>query len=156
MRIFAHVGLAALGALLVGCYTLQPAQGVVPRVGTEMAFDINDAGRLALGGTMGPEIAQIEGRLIERDSGDYVVAVSALRLLRGGEQVWRGERVRLKSEYVASLYEKRLSAGRSIAMGAAGVAAVAMVVGRSIIGSGSPEPGRLPPDTGVMARIPRP
>jgi len=55
-----------LGALLAGCYTLQPAGGVVPSVGTQVAFDVNDVGRLALGGSMGPEIGQIEGRVVQK------------------------------------------------------------------------------------------
>ena len=139
--------------LAAGCYTLQPAQVVPPR-GTEMAFDINDIGRVALGGSMGPEIAQVEGRLVDRDSSEYVVAVTALKLLRGGEQVWRGERVRIKSEYVSSLYERRLSKGRSIALGAAGVGLIALWAGKSIIGLGTPGPGQTPPDTNQTHRIP--
>jgi len=147
---------AVLGTFLTGCYTLQSTRGVVPPVGTIMAFDINDAGRVALGGSMGPEIAQIEGRLIERDSGEYVVAVSSLKLLRGGEQVWRGERARIKTEYVSSLYEKRFSTGRSIAMGAAGLGAIAIIAGQAIIGSGSTDSPPSPPGGGETIRIPRP
>ena len=96
--------LAALsGALLVGCYTLQPTGGPVPKVGTIIGLELNDAGRAALGGSMGPEIGQVEGRLVEKDSGEFVIAVSALHLLRGGEQVWHGETVHIKSEYVSSI-----------------------------------------------------
>ena len=152
-----RVTLVALCVLATACYTLQPAAGGAAPLGTEMAFDINDAGRLALGGSMGPEIAQIEGRLVERDSSEYVVAVTGLKLLRGGEQVWRGERVRLKSAYVSSLYEKRFSRSKSIAMGAVGLGVIAAVVGRSIIGFGSPDGGGPSPgDTAHTHRIPRP
>src|SRR5207248_8132884 len=106
--------LRALAAvLLVGCYTLQPsAGGVVPPAGAEMAFDINDAGRVALGGSMGPAIARIEGRLVGRDSSAYIVAVREITLLNGGDQTWSGERVQLKTEYVTEHYERRLSRGR--------------------------------------------
>ena len=79
---------------------------------------LTDAGRTALGGSMGPEIIQIEGKLLSTDNSEYVVGVSLVRLLRGGEQVWRGETVRIKTEYVSSLYERRLSASRSLALGA--------------------------------------
>jgi hypothetical protein len=155
MRILHLVTVAILGAL-AGCYTLEPARGPVPQIGTDMAFDINDAGRAALGGSMGPEIGQIEGRLLDIDSGEYIVAVSAIKLLRGGEQVWRGERVRIQTGYVTSLYERRFSAGRSAAMGAAGLGALVAMVGRSIIGGGTPDRGPAPPDTGQTHRIPRP
>lgn len=149
--------LAALsGALLVGCYTLQPTGGPVPKVGTIIGLELNDAGRAALGGSMGPEIGQVEGRLVEKDSGEFVIAVSALHLLRGGEQVWHGETVHIKSEYVSSIYERRFSAGRSAALAAAGVGAVAIIATRSLIGLGSTDQGRPPGDTATAQRRPRP
>ena len=73
---FAVAGVLTLGASLAGCYTLQPARGATPVVGEKVAFDVNDAGRVALGGSLGPEIAQIEGRVVGHDSGEYVLAVN--------------------------------------------------------------------------------
>ena len=70
------------GAVLAGCYTLQPASGGAPVVGTKVAFDVNDAGRVALGGPLGPEVTQIEGQLVQQDSSGYLLAVSAIRTLR--------------------------------------------------------------------------
>jgi hypothetical protein len=139
------------GVLLAGCYTLQPARGVVPNPGTEVAFDVNDAGRVALGQLMGPEISQIEGRLISKENGEFIVAVRGVRLLRGGDQIWSGERVRLKSEHVGSVYERRFSPGRSAMLAAVGVGGFAafMVTRSLILGSGSgsePGPG---PDPGT-------
>ena len=139
--------------LLAGCYTMEPVQGPTPAIGTDIAFDINDAGRLALGGAMGPEISQIEGRLIEKGSADYLIAVSAVHMLRGGEQVWSKEPVRIKSEYVSSVYEKKFSAARSVALGAIGVGIVAALAGRSIIGGGSVDQGgKTPSDTSHSTR----
>src|SRR5687767_9761792 len=99
-------GVVVCTLLVTGCYTLQPVRGGVPPVGSHVAFDVNDAGRVALGGTMGPEIAQVEGRLLNNGTEDYLIAVSTVRLLRGGEQVWAGEQVRIKTEYVGSAYER--------------------------------------------------
>src|SRR5688572_22504152 len=93
---------AILGVLSAGCYTLRPVYGTVPEIGTEVAFDVTDAGRTALGGSIGPEISQIEGRLVEKHDGEYLVAISAVRLIRGGQQVWRGERVRVKTEHLGT------------------------------------------------------
>lgn len=140
----------------MGCYTLQPTGGPVPQPGTIIGLDINDAGRLALGGAMGPEIGQVEGRLVEKDSSEYVVAVTALHLLRGGDQVWHGETIRIKSEYVTSIYERRFSAARSAALAAAGVGAVAIIATRSLIGLGSSDSGKPPIDTAHTQRRPRP
>jgi hypothetical protein len=147
---------AALGFLAAGCYTYQPVAGVVPEVGMQVAFDVNDAGRVALGGQMGPEIAQVEGLLVQKDSGSYLVAISTVRLLRGGEQVWTGEQVRLRSEYLGSAYQRRFSMGRSAALGAAALGGFgAFLVSRSILGSGSKDLPGQPTDT-ANTRLARP
>lgn len=155
MRPFRSTAITALGVLLVGCYTLQPISGTVPAPGTKVALDVNDAGRVALGGTMGPEIAQIEGLLIDRNAEDYVIAVSAVRLLRGGEQVWNGEQVRVSSEHVSSTYERRFSRERSIVLGATVIGGfAAFLVTRALIGAGSDEP--FPCCDTAQTRIVRP
>jgi hypothetical protein len=150
-------GLAVLGVMaVVGCYTYRPLHGVEPQVGTKVAFDVNDVGRVALGGTMGPEIAQIEGQLMDKDTTGYLMAVSNIKLLRGGEQSWSGEHVRVKPEYLTYGYERRFSMGRSVAFGAIGIGGFAgILITRSIFGSGSKDKG-TPPDTGATARLGRP
>jgi hypothetical protein len=147
---------AASAVLLAGCYSLIPTGGAVPSAGTEIAFDVNDVGRVALGGSMGPEIAQIEGRLVSKDSTEYLVAVSVVRLLRGGEQTWHGENVRIKPEHVSSVYERRFSRGRSLALGAIGIGAAALIGTQAITGGGTVEPQKIPGDTGVAQRGRRP
>jgi hypothetical protein len=146
----------AVSAVSVGCYSLQPTGGAVPQAGTPMAFDITDAGRVALGGSMGPEISQVEGRLLDRDSSSYLVAVTGIHLLRGGEQSWAGEQVRLRTEHVSKLYERRFSTGRTIALGAVGVGAAAAIAVRSLIGFATTEEGRAPGDTLQTQRGRRP
>jgi hypothetical protein len=146
--------IAVASVLLVGCYTLVPTGGIAPEVGTGVALDINDAGRLALGGSMGPEIAQIEGQLIQEDSSEYLIAVETLRLMRGGEQQWKGEKVRIKTGYVTTAYERRFSRGRTIVLTAVGIGAVALLAGKSLRGSGSTDPDPLPKDTASAVRIP--
>lgn len=154
MRMIRLAGILVLGGFVAGCYSLQPAAGITPEIGDELAFDINDVGRVALGGTMGPEIAQVEGRLVSRENAEFLVAVTSLHTLRGGDQVWKGERVRIKSEYVGSTYQRHFSKGRTLTLGAVGVAAVALIVTRSLVGSGSDgDPGKLPPD-GTSIRVP--
>src|SRR6185503_9838794 len=54
------IAFLAAGALSAGCYSLEPAAGITPKPGMEFAWDINDVGRVALGGAMGPEISQVE------------------------------------------------------------------------------------------------
>ena len=136
-----------------GCYTMQPTHGDIPGPGSEVAFDVNDVGRVALGGTMGPEIAQVEGRLISKEGGEYLLAVTSIHLLRGGDQVWTGEQVRLKPEYVGSSYEKQFSKGRTITVGAVALAGFVFLATRKLIGSGSEDP-TLPGTPGSSTRVP--
>ena len=143
-----------MSALLSGCYTLQPLRsGYTPQIGDEMAFDINDAGRVALGGAMGPEIGQIEGKLLSRENAEYLVGVTTVRFLRGGEQVWKGEQVRIKSEYVGSTWERHFSKGRTIMLSAAGVGGFAWILTRGLIGSNKEDPIEPPPG-GTALRVP--
>jgi hypothetical protein len=143
-------------ALLVGCYTLQPTS-TAPQPGNEIALDINDVGRVGLGGPMGPSIRQVEGRLVSKNDSDYVLAVTDVHLLDGGDQVWHGESVHVKSDYVSSVYERKFSMARSVALGAAGVGVVAAIATTSLVGLGSTDRGTTTPgDTSQSTRIPRP
>ena len=148
----------ASGALTAGCYSLQPTVGVTPDAGVRIAFDINDAGRVALGGSMGPEIDQVEGRLLEKSSDEYLVSVTNVRFLRGGYQVWKGEQVRINSTHVRSAYIRKLSPTRSVILGtvlAGGF--VAFMASRGLIGGGNTgdQPGRdsIPNDALIPIRI---
>ncbi|HEX7937668.1 MAG TPA: hypothetical protein VF483_01680 [Gemmatimonadaceae bacterium] len=107
---------------------MQPATGAGPEPGTLMAFEVNDVGRLALGGQMGPEIAHIEGRLLSNEKDEYQVAVRSVKLIRGGDQIWSGERVSIKKEYVSETYERRFSKSRTIALAAVFVVSVYAIV----------------------------
>ncbi len=149
--------LIGTSVLVVGCYTLQPTTTTAPQPGSIIGLDINDAGRVALGGSMGPAILQIEGRLVERNSTEYVVGVQTVRLLQGGEQTWHGEVVHIRSDYVSTLYERHFSAARSAALAAVGVGAIAAIATRSLIGLGTgDQSGKQPGDTAHTQRRPRP
>lgn len=137
---------------------MQPLRGVDPQVGMKVAFDVNDAGRVALGGTMGPELAQIEGRLIEKDGQGYLLSMSATRLLRGGEQIWSGEQVRVRNEFLSSGYQRRFSMGRSLVLGVVGVGGFgAFLITRELLANG-PGDGGTPctVDCGTTERLGRP
>jgi len=148
--------IAAAGLfVLAGCYTYEPAR-TTPQPGNELALDINDTGRVALRGAMGPEISQIEGRLIQKTATDYVISVSLVHLLRGGEQTWSGEEVRLKQEFVSTIYEKRFSKSRTLIASATTAAVVVLVATKSsLIGLGGLDPAKSPPDTALSVRRPR-
>jgi len=128
----------------------------MPELGSVIGLDINDAGRVVLGGAMGPEIGQVEGRLVRRDTSEFVVGVLAVRLLRGGEQVWHGETVHVKREHVNSIYERRFSKTRTIIAGAVGVGVIAILGSKSLRGVFTPDDPKGPGDTLQAQRRPRP
>jgi hypothetical protein len=154
-RLTRLTAVGALGGLAMGCYTLRPITGTAPPAGTEVAFDITDAGRAALGPTMGPEIARIQGRIVSQDAGDYLVAVSEVSMLRGGTQVWRGEQVRVQPGHIGTTYARRFSAVRTVALGAAVAGGIAILVTQTLTSSGNEDPP-LPPDTLATSRGRRP
>jgi hypothetical protein len=105
---------------------------------------------------MGPEIGQIEGRLVRRDSGQYTLAVSTVHLLRGGEQTWAGETVHVKNEYVGTSYLRQFSPGRTIALSAVGLLAVGAIVKTSLIVLGNNADTGTPIDSTGHTRPPPP
>lgn len=155
VRPITRLSCIGVACFVVGCYSLQPTGSATPPLGTTIGLDINDAGRVALGGSMGPAIARIEGRLVSKESTEYVVAVTDVHLLEGGDQVWSGETVHIKSEYVSSILERRLSVARSVALGVAGIGAVAILAGTSLTGFGSTDRPGPSGDTSAAQRIPQ-
>ena len=114
---------AGAGVSTGGCYTLEPSSVAVPAPSTRLAFAINDVGRVALGGSMGPELRRVEGNLQSREGDDYFVKVAGVELLQGGFQAWAGETVRINSSYVSAVYEKKFSKGKTaLALGTMAVA----------------------------------
>jgi hypothetical protein len=123
--------LAFLSALLLpfagACYSNQPLASTTPAPGTRLALAITDSGRVALGGSMGPEIRRVEGRLIDRQEKDYVLSVTGVDYLNGTFQKWAGETVTIKSNLVSGLYERRFSTGRTITFVVMAAAAAAVM-----------------------------
>lgn len=150
------VGIALI-EVLAGCYELQLATGAGPQPGALMAMEVNDVGRLALGGQMGPEIFQIEGMLLSTQGDEYEVAVRSVKLIRGGDQVWNSERVRINKAYISQTYERKFSKGRTVAMSAVFVVSAYVVIRKlELFGLGRGEPEIPPCDTCVQAaRFPR-
>jgi len=121
-----------MGLLVAGCYNLEPAPGPTPKAGTNVALDITDAGRVALGGSMGPEISQVNGLLLSVDTTEYVVSVKEVKLLRGGTQVWQGEPVHIRTSSVSRVYLRTFSRTRTIALVSIVAIAGAALAGKAL------------------------
>lgn len=137
---------AGMGFLSAGCYALQPAAGAVPVPGTNVALDITDAGRVALGMSMGPGISRVTGRLMSRSGTEYLISVSGVELQRGGFETWRGETVRIDASHVSTFYERRFSKGRTILLSAVLVGAAAVLAKKGLDRS-FVDPDSIPIDT---------
>ena len=139
----------------VGCYSTQPIAGQSTPLGSTLVIAINDAGRATMASQMAPSVSEVEGRLIERDSTGYLLAVSQIHLYGGGDQVWSGERVRIKPEWVNTVSEKKFSTVKTGIISAAAVGIVAIVLSKGLGGFLQGDDGKPPPDTGVAVRYPR-
>lgn len=146
------VALATL-PVAAGCYELQPLRGS-PTTGTRIALDVNDAGRVALGGTMGPTIDRVEGTLIDKSNGEYLLGVSSVALLHGGTQPWKGEHVVVKPEFVSTVYERKIAPVQTGLLIAAIGGSIAYVASRNLVGSGQKDDPGTPIDSIAQRRGP--
>ena len=149
----------ALAAVLgsgctLGCYTYVPSQASYLQPGREVALDINDLGRVNLNAQIGAEVARIAGILQQQTGTDYTMKVSELTYLNGRTAMWSGEPVTIRSDYVRSVLERKISPGKTAAavVASAGViggaiAAHTLITGGNGGGDGKPDPG-----TGTSSR----
>lgn len=146
----------AMAGMVAGCYATRPVAGTAVPVGSVTILTVTDQGRAALADQMGPSIESVEGRLVARDSAGYTLSMMSVHLLRGGEQVWTGERVRIRSEHVALVSEKKFSRSRTALVSAATIAVIVGVAKSGLAGLITGDEGKLPSDSAVSVRIPRP
>ncbi|MEP6763541.1 MAG: hypothetical protein ABJB66_04475 [Gemmatimonadaceae bacterium] len=143
----AYAGLAA-------CTSLQPISGQPLPLGMMLSLAINDAGRVGLTDQMGQSITIVEGRLVQRDTAGYLLAVAQVETFRGGTQVWSGEHVRIKDEFVSVAREKKFSRAKTAIVSAAAIGLVAILASQGLLGNGSPETKPVVPDTALTTKIP--
>ncbi|MCA0377042.1 MAG: hypothetical protein LCH84_15430 [Gemmatimonadetes bacterium] len=146
----------AMAGLVAGCYATHPVAGTAVPLGNVVVLTVTDQGRAVLEPQMGPSIESIEGRLTARDSASYTLSVTATQLLRGGQQVWTGERIRIRSEHVALVSEKKFSRSRTAIVSAATIAVIVGVAKGGLAGLLQGDEGKLPSDSAISVRIPRP
>src|SRR5256885_7668600 len=120
-QFFGKLGLSVLAApvtavaLLASCYSFVPtSQSVFPE-GTDVAFELNDVGRVNLANRIGPEVMQLSGVLRDQTGADYTVGVQSLTYLNGRTAQWSGELVTVRQEFVKSTFQRKFSSGRTAA-----------------------------------------
>ena len=128
------------------CYSVEPIASVTPTPGTRLTLAINDGGRVALGGSMGPEIRIVEGKLLTKQDSTYVLSMIGVNYLNGTFQKWAGETVRINSGMVSGFFEKRFSTAKTV-MVLAGAAAAGYLItnGYTFKPGGKDDPPPPPP-----------
>jgi hypothetical protein len=129
------VGAAVSGA--GACYSYAPAAST-PAPGATVSLALTDAGRVALGPSIGDAARSLEG-VVEsvRDSG-FALRMRSVSYVNGQTNNWTGERLMVPRQHVTNARERRFSRGRTalVAVGAVG-GIIAFIASRNLLGSGT-------------------
>lgn len=121
-----------------GCYVYTPVQPVP--VSETVSFRVNDAGRVALGQSLGPAVDRIEGVVASVNDSAYVLNMRSVTYFSGDSNAWSGERVEVGKSFVFAPAARRFSRSRTaLAIGGGVAAVVGFIVTRALLGKGSPD-----------------
>jgi hypothetical protein len=110
-----------LAGTLSSCYTYRPLPGPDPVVGSRVSARLTDDGIHEMEATLGPDVAEVEGDLLEVDSTGLRLAVTQVQDRRGVQSDWRRETIDLPRRTVANLAVRQLSKGGTVLLGGAAV-----------------------------------
>jgi len=155
-RTIASVGIASTVVWTSGCYTyaVKPVSDVSQNA--TVTADINDAGRVALGQRVGPEVMRVEGKVVERSDTSVRLLVSEVTYLNGSTQEWQGQEVGLRAQDMKSVTQRSFSRSRTaLFIGVVAIGVVATILGLNFLGVTNGDPnndkGKEPPP--VSTRI---
>lgn len=132
--------LVAITPLAGGCYTYRSAASAPVVSGSRVALMLNDQGRVGMSSRIGPEIARLDGSLLEKSDSAYTIRVRKITDLAGNEQLWSDETVSVSPDYLKDVTVRQFSRNRTLlAVGASGLAFGAFVLTRSIVVGGNEE-----------------
>jgi hypothetical protein len=131
-----------LSGALNGCYEFVPAQTDVMAPGKPIALEINDQGRVGLGNVIGAEVRRLSGTLVSQSDQDYEMRVTELTFLNDRTSQWSGEELKVPKQYARTVFEQRLSRGRTLTatLVSAGLI-LAAILSSSLTGSGGNDGG---------------
>lgn len=139
----------AMAAALTGCYNYRyagPVESVEPVAGRRVTLRLTNQGTADLTEQLGGPVASIEGEIVGADADRLEVSVASTEDYRRVTSDWKGERVTVPRHAVASVTERRFSAG---ATGLAGALFVGGLAGAYALfgGDGSVVDGSGPTQT---------
>lgn len=136
--------LPILLVLFCGCYTNVPLS-TTPQPGARVHVELTDRGTVDLAQYLGRGVAGVDGRLVQDGDSTLSVSVSQVVLQSGEEQIWKGEKVAIPRDAIASVKGRRLSFWRTGLIGGIVVAAAFIVGSQAGSSSGGGKRGTPPP-----------
>lgn len=135
-------GLCAAGlATQLACHTYQPLQESTPVEGREVAIEINDRGRVLIGGQLGEAVHAVEGRIVDASDSQVTLRVARTISMRGSVAVWAGEQVTVPREAVRGYRIRQYSRSRTVMLALGSFAGLVMLgVGLTIVAGGNGRP----------------
>lgn len=133
-----------------GCYRYVPLEAPTPSV--PLSATLTDRGSVELSEAVGATAVRIDGRLISVSETAVSLAVAKVSFRNGLANAWQGEPVTVPRAYIATLKERRLSRGRTVAFSTLLVGGVvALIMGIDLVVFGDDDakgPPGGPPDPG--------
>jgi hypothetical protein len=135
-----HRGCLVLPVVIsaAGCFYYQPLETAAPQPGTYIEVVLTDSGTSHFWGYLGPDVANLRGRLVTANPQTLALSVQSVEQRHGQVLGWKGETVTLGREYVATMQERHLSTGRTVLLaGGTVVGFVAMISAVANLAAGS-------------------
>jgi hypothetical protein len=107
---------------------------------------LTDAGSVGMAALVGPRVTTLTGRLLSSEDSALTLSVQTTTKRNGVDDLWNGETVIVRREYVSSIQQRSFSLARSLASGGI-VAALGGVLYGALGGggvSGTTSGGRPP------------
>jgi hypothetical protein len=103
--------LVTLLGLSAACYTYRPVSPPGPEPGATISAGLTQEGSLAVAPLLGPEVAEVSGRVVDTTGDTLRLSLASVTSQRGIPTSWRGEEIPLARGRLAYLGERRLSPG---------------------------------------------
>ena len=133
---------AIIALVLSGCYTYGDVQTPAPELGKPMRVALTLTGGDSLARWLGPNVATIDGRLVQDSPTSYEIGVNSVVMHSGMEQYWKGETVTIPKGLIASIQERKFSWAKTGLLAGVVIATAAALQQSGTIGGG---PARWPP-----------
>jgi hypothetical protein len=135
-RILRACVLGFLTGVSTACYVYTPVASP-PAQGSQLLLDLNDQGRVGLGGQIGAAGKAVEGLLQPSPDSIFNLKVVAVSYLNGQRNQWTGEALSVSRGFVRDVRARQFSKSRTaLTVGSIAAAVVGFIVTRGLIGSG--------------------